>query len=234
MNKKLTRLSLICSAIAATMLTIAPADSQAARFRGAAVPDIAAGSAYGTGASRMDANADGINDFTGLPLGTGSVIGFADANGDGHNDYMDVNADGINDYTGLPLGTGGGAGFVDADGDGINDLTGFRRGAGYAGRTTDTNGDGINDFTGLPLGTRSAIGFVDANGDGHNDYMDVNADGINDYTGLPLGTGGGTGFVDADGDGINDLPGRSARTPVGGIATGAANTNPDFNGRSRR
>ncbi|MFA7384080.1 MAG: hypothetical protein WC001_11575 [Desulfurivibrionaceae bacterium] len=103
MKKKLMRISLSCAVLAAAMLSLTAVDSQAARFRGAASPRAVSGP--GLGAARMDANQDGINDYTGLPLGTGKGIAFVDANGDGHNDNMDANGDGINDITGQPLGT---------------------------------------------------------------------------------------------------------------------------------
>jgi len=135
-----------------------------------------------------DANGDGVNDY--VQAGTHDP-GFA-----GGHAYVDADRDGICDRAQDGGATWHGPGFVDADGDGICDrwepgtpLYGQAGGMQYR----DDDHNGVNDY--FQAGRHGQVGHA---------YVDADHDGICDRAEDGTASWHGPGFVDANGDGVCD------------------------------
>ena len=163
---------------------------------------------YGTAASFVDANGNGVNDAVDAALGNPALI-LQDKDKDGKPNYLDLDsdADGIPD-------TFEAAFFIP---DGEND------GVIGTGPIVDVDRDGLSDLIDPDFVTVDAALFnQDRDNDGLSNYLDIDSDNdgiIDNIEGLPTASYRAPTGLDTDGDGIDD----AYDVNNGGIASGYSN-----------
>jgi hypothetical protein len=152
----------------------------------------------------LDSDNDGIPNAYDATSGT--VVAWADTNGDGINDNFDADKDGkINELD------------IDSDNDGITDNVEAQATNSYKMPTdTDSDGNGLNDVYELTPGAGGGITPVDTDLDGIPDYLDTDSDGDgapdrnegadrNQPTFLTMSQATIDASGDSDGDGLMDV-----------------------------